>query len=283
MFDKENELEFPLPNFVSIRQDSLYEQAFLAVETTVKADVGSYQIRVYSQLQNFYRNTTFISFNLVVFENSELDWSLLPFFSANLVDQEVSLGNSLTYRPDIKIEPNGWDMQLHTDLGRANKFTRFDAELLEFTCYAQMLDETDLGLHEIQIKVVFTSPLREVIFEKRTFQINVVNATDSNDDGDKQPSETDLLPKWSDPIYSDLLPEIDVADPAKRPVPYIARLSDTGLLAIGWDRRMQPPQAYRNIPLTKVAISDYSIFTPFEVENRLEFKWFSVLDENAEL
>lgn len=60
---------------------------------------------------------------------------------------------------------------------------------------------------------------------------------------------------------SDLVPEVEVTDSEERPVPYIARLTDTGLLTIGWDRKMQYLEGFENLPRTKVAIEDYSLLS----------------------
>ena len=67
----------------------------------------------------------------------------------------------------------------------------------------------------------------------------------------------------------------------EKPVPYISRLTETGVLTIGWDRLMRQPQNYREIPEKKVAVNNISHFSEQEIEQRVEFNWFRSNDEEA--
>ena len=40
----------------------------------------------------------------------------------------------------------------------------------------------------------------------------------------------------------------------ERPIPYIIDLSSNGILQIGWDKRMRPPETIDTIPPTKIAV-----------------------------
>ena len=48
----------------------------------------------------------------------------------------------------------------------------------------------------------------------------------------------------------------DPYDPVQ-PVPYIAHLSQTGAMTIGWDRMMAPPSDYKVIPEAQIAVKSW--------------------------
>ena len=43
-------------------------------------------------------------------------------------------------------------------------------------------------------------------------------------------------------------------DDPDRPIPYILDLSQDGVLIIGWDKTMEPPEDFDRIPPTKIAV-----------------------------
>ena len=99
---------------------------------------------------------TSVDFRVVVYEPTDYDWFLRPVFEVDLADQEVSVNTSLRYQPDFKIEPNGWQMTLlQINLGRSNKFTKYDSETRTFFCEADLVEQVDLGQHLITIEVRF--------------------------------------------------------------------------------------------------------------------------------
>ena len=72
-------------------------------------------------------------------------------------------------------------------------------------------------------------------------------------------NDTDY-PDWNDEPYKDLIPE--TCNNGTRPVPYIHSLSTTGLLRIGWNKEMMVPENAKEIPDKKVAVTDWSAFSP---------------------
>jgi hypothetical protein len=79
------------------------------------------------------------------------------------------------------------------------------------------------------------------------------------------PDEKDF-PDWTEAIEPNLKPVHPEDGKQKKPVPFIKSLSDSGLLTIGWDELMVPPFEYEKIPERKVAIRDWSAFSPQEIE-----------------
>ena len=54
-----------------------------------------------------------------------------------------------------------------------------------------------------------------------------------------------------------------------RPTPYIVDLDSTGMLKIGWNKEMMPPQNVTEIPPTKIAVEDKIVLDDYRFfENR---------------
>lgn len=51
--------------------------------------------------------------------------------------------------------------------------------------------------------------------------------------------------------------EPEAYDPVK-PVPYIADMTPTGVMTIGWDRTMTPPMNFTVIPQVQVAVRSWN-------------------------
>ena len=112
-----------------------------------------------------------------------------------------------------------------------------------------------IGSHEVKIDALFFQNNQIPVLYKRNFLITVYENPKPLIDPDDKPKNGTFVPSWNDTIRENLIPEI-VSDPETRPVPYIARLTETGLLTIGWDREMDPPVEFEMIPVTKIAIRD---------------------------
>ena len=230
-------------------------------------------MRVTSQLLNYFQNATSIEFRVVVYASTDgFDWSLKPLVEVNLVDQRVNVGEALLYQPDFKIEPNGWEQTMfQVNLGRAGKFTIFDEETREFRAPAILIEPVDVGKHLVVVTIRFVRQ-NEIVTFKESFHIEVIGIDDDGevDPDPKVPADWKNLPVWDKEIEENLIPEELEAEPEK-PIPYISRLTETGVLTIGWDREMDPPQKYEIIPEEKVAVEDYSRFSEREIEERLKF------------
>ena len=100
---------------------------------------------------------TSIDFRVVVYEPKDYDWFLLPNFHVDLANQTIAVNTSLEYSPSFTIEPNGWEMNLlQVDLGRSNKFTKYNAISKTFFCLADLVEDIDIGKHVIIIYARFT-------------------------------------------------------------------------------------------------------------------------------
>ena len=78
MVEQESLEEIELPDFIQLHLHEKIEDktSSLFFESTSFSDVGEYQVRVYSQLDNYYQNMTQIDFKVVVYQPTDIDWSL---------------------------------------------------------------------------------------------------------------------------------------------------------------------------------------------------------------
>ena len=162
---------------------------------------------------------------------------------------------------------------MQVNLGRSNKFTKYDEISRQFSCVAELVDEVDIGEHSVLISAFFERN-NEVVTFYESFNIIVYKNDFVGPTGpDGEPPIGTLLPTWGDGIRTNLKPEIK-DETTNKPIPFIARLTETGLLTIGWDRQMKPPLDYEIIPDKKVAIYDISLFDKKDRNERLKFGWF---------
>lgn len=162
-------------------------------------------------------------------------------------------------------------MRMQVNLGRANKFTRYDSLLRKFYTIADLVEQVDIGAHEVQIVALFESPFGTFKTFRDSFFINVYEPfIDPNDDGidDGSGSDTLIIDDLDIDARKNFIPEAvekpddgeTESDPSKddnenlpsRPKPYIARITETGLITIAWDREMEMPPKYEDIPQKKV-------------------------------
>ena len=69
----------------------------------------------------------------------------------------MTVGDQLAiYRPPYSVIANGWQLNLLVNLGRAEKFVRFNEESVVFSTKPEMVEDVDIGEHEIRITATFT-------------------------------------------------------------------------------------------------------------------------------
>ena len=92
------------------------------ISETNNGDEGTYQIRVYSQLDNYVQTT--LSTTFIVQVNREYDFIVdqPPIWIPNLIDQRIENGESLQYRPEIEVIENGYEYNLKVRMNIAALF-----------------------------------------------------------------------------------------------------------------------------------------------------------------
>ena len=66
--DKNTGEEHPLPAFMALVTRPGPDRASLFFNVTDGEDTGEYSVKVYSELQNYFKNTTSVEFLVVVYE-----------------------------------------------------------------------------------------------------------------------------------------------------------------------------------------------------------------------
>jgi len=84
--------------------------AHLDFAKTDARDVGDYRVLVFATQQNYFKNTTAAAFLVTIYEQNKIDYFLKPVFSVALADQQLSVGQSLVYKPVFNVAENGWDI-----------------------------------------------------------------------------------------------------------------------------------------------------------------------------
>ena len=136
------------------------------------------------------------------------------------------------------------------NLGRSNKFMNYDKKDRAFRSVPTSVENIDIGSHRVVIRAEFTSPDGRYMLFEESFLITVVAKVvcpDCGGGGGGVPPKPPIVPVWDGVIIPNLVPEIDTEseeDLKNRPVPYISSVTETGLLTIGWDRRMEAPDDY---------------------------------------
>ena len=160
---------------------------------------------------------------------------------------------------------NDWQIKIQVNLGRANKFTRYNSDDSRFYTIADLVEKIDIGAYEVVIAAYFTSPFGTYLNFRDTYFINVYEPgpldpnIEPDKDGENNPIELDELDL--DARNNFVPEEIEKSSeggdgdgsilPA-RPIPFISHITETGRVTIAWDRKMETPSKFEQIPETKV-------------------------------
>ena len=191
----------------------------------------------------------------------------------------MATGEAWHYFPAITVQLNGWELDLRVNLGRSNKFTRYNKLSRSFHSVPDLVETVDIGSHEVKMAAIFTSASNKTVIFRRAFNITVYEQPAEEVVPVLLPPDIQHLPQWDKPIRNVQDSVVDSAEEEEqedRPVPYVARVTQTGLVTIGWDQAMRPPADFKQIPAEKVALEDLSVFDERDVSDRVEFKWYNV-------
>ena len=178
-----------------------------------------------------------------------------PEFMVNLQDQRVKVGDSLIYSLEARLSSYGHEMTVTMDLSNAKSFASYDDSLNQFKVHGSLLEASDVGNYPISVKATYSNETFSETYTKR-FTLTVWNDNEIE-------TETIVEEPWfpEDPIYyPDWEPEnyirsnMTQEEDKERPIPYIIDLSPNGVLLIGWDKKMRPPEIIESIPPTKIAV-----------------------------
>ena len=188
----------------------------------------------------------------VVKSVSPTDSSLRPQWELKLKDHLISVEENLIYYVDIKETLPGMKRKISYDLGSAFEFLFWDDTTESFKVHEGAALEEYIGQHEVSMEVSFFNSTYYETYED-TFTITVV----------AREEETWVPPQIRPPapepevpfLFSEQGLEPGPYNP-DQPIPYIADLSVTGVLTIGWDRGMTARVDFEKINPSRVAIRD---------------------------
>ena len=143
-------------------------------------------------------------------------------------------------------------MSVDVVLGDAFRFTSFDQKSNTFRVRSDLMKAEDVGDYPIQVTARFFNSTFDETF-KRTFILTVWDDV-AEPVEPWFPTDPIIYQEWNngDVVRQNTTQEYD----PERPIPYIVDLQYDGLLIIGWDREMQQPENFTEIPPTKIAVEE---------------------------
>ena len=157
-------------------------------------------------------------------------------------------------------------MEVEAELGGAFTFSSYDGTTNTYEVFGEMIGLDDVGRYPIIIRSQFFNETHVETFED-IFYLTVWADTESSVDSWFPPDPIEF-PKWEGSIRENT--ELGEFHP-DQPVPYIADLTQTGVMTIGWDRQMTPPGNYTEIPIAQVAVRSWDdIIAELDSDRRRE-------------
>ena len=145
-------------------------------------------------------------------------------------------------------------MDVRVFLGDAFRFVTFEKERNMFMVQSKFVSPSDVGEYRIEVKATFFNSTFSETY-KKSFMLTIWD--DTSPPSEKEPwfpPNPIFYPDWKPQNYKrgNMTQKID----PERPVPYIVDLSSTGMLKIGWNKEMAPPQNFTEIPPTMIAVEE---------------------------
>jgi len=129
------------------------------------------------------------------------------------------------------------------DIDDTSKFAEFDSETITYIIRSNYLQRGDIGEYMVVINARFYNDTYE---EKFNGHFMVTIWDDPVVEEPWTPPNPIEIKDW-DPVAIRDSMEPEPYDPQK-PIPYVAEISQTGVMTIGWDKSMMPPNNYTVIP-----------------------------------
>ena len=142
-------------------------------------------------------------------------------------------------------------MRLEVDLGGASKFTSYEDETNTFKVHSTLLEHADIGSYKISLVATFSNTTYSEEFED-SFYLTVV----PDEVQVSLPAEYYFYDEWKGQIR-DAWEPAEPFDPEK-PVPHIDSMSQTGILTVRWDRKMQKPDNITELAEAQIAVRQES-------------------------
>ena len=135
-----------------------------------------------------------------------------------------------------------------------------------FKVHSNLVKPSDVGEYRIEVKATFFNNTFSETYNK-SFILTIWDDPPPPEKEQWFPTNPILYPDWNPQNYKrgNMTQKTD----SDRPIPYIVDLSSTGILKIGWNKEMMPPQNVTEIPPTKIAVEDKIVLDDYRFfENR---------------
>ena len=138
-------------------------------------------------------------------------------------------------------------MTLKVDLGGASKFTTYEADTNTFKVHSTLLEYEDIGVYNISFVATFSNFTYSEEF-KDSFTLTVYEDVLQG----PLPAEYYFYDEWTGKIRDAWEPP-EPFD-SEKPVPHIDSMTQTGILIVGWDKKMQSLENVTALETAKVAV-----------------------------
>ena len=149
----QRQLSSDVPGFFNLMQES----AILAIEETEPGDEGTYTVTLRSKILNYASTEIETSFKVMILPRSDWINPLFPFWKADIEDQEIMVGQSLQYKPEIVVISNGYLYKLKVRINRVRAFGSYDAESNTVLIDGKKVVDSDAGDYQVEYIGEFTN------------------------------------------------------------------------------------------------------------------------------
>ena len=137
--------------------------------------MGSYEIKVCSQIANSLYTKACTEFNVTVAEPEEATNGTAlekPDWSVRLEDQRIRVGQSLSYKPTVLLSSPGYLIDMKVDIGQTARFAEFDKESSSYEVQGDRVTKSDIGEYMILVSVRIYNATYEEKFNGR-YMLNI--------------------------------------------------------------------------------------------------------------
>ena len=135
------------------------------------------------------------------------------------------------------------------ELGSTENFALYDQRNNKYVIQGKL---SRLGYWKLNVVVSEVKNGRTYIYEKH-FYLHVLDKDSSSGNEVIQVDPITGLPIYDDVLKKESLIRGD--EDATKPLPYVIDFTSTGLMSIGWTRKLKPPSNYTEIPLSKLVVT----------------------------
>ena len=174
----------------------------------------------------------------------------MPEWQSELMDVTIYVGESFTYSFGDAVNRYDQDVEVSMELGSTKNFAYYDKKNNNYIIMGEFLVP---GYWKLNVVTNEVKNGRTYVYEKY-FYLHVLEKNFGN--------RNIIIPVDPDTgmpiIYDEVLKKeslIREEEDYDKPMPYVINFDSTGLMQIGWSRKLNPPPNYPEIPQAKLVVS----------------------------